>query len=688
MQENNAMRRPVTALLGLILSLVLPLAGASAQPAGFGAPDGAVTVTATPEMDVVTPGSGVFVAVVLDFAETYHAWPNDPKMPPGMEDFMAIPTTLAVGEIAVEGGSSEGVLVGETVWPTPKIYSTAALGVEAELGVYKDRTVVFVPIYLAQRFEGSSVRIPVSIRYQTCDDEVCFPPTTIEKVVELTVTDAETALESEANDPELFRGADYSVFARMASGEGLAQTDTEITEKEITEDGTPAGVPEAAPPQIRFLGLEFDARAGIGLTLLVAVLGFVGGFVLNLTPCVLPVIPIKIMTISSHAATPGKSMVLGLAMAAGIVAFWIVLSLPVVMLAQFTDPSRLFGIWWITAGIGLVILLMGAGLLGLFQINLPQSVYMVNPKADNLWGSFLFGVMTGVLGLPCFGFVVGGLLPAAAVATPDVVVTLFASLGAGMAFPYLVLAAKPGWVNKVPRGGPAGDLVKQVMGLLLFAAAAYFIGSGLIALVAQNPYLGRLLHWWAVALFVVAASLWLIVRTFGITTKPIPRVVVAAVGVLLGGASFLYVSGQTASAREQYEERARLLAEAGGNPGGLALVSGVWLDYSPALLEKAREEGRTVVMNFTAEWCLICQMYKARVLNRDPVRSVLRENGVISITVDLDNDNAPGWDLMAELGQTGIPLLVIEGPGLDQPWLSNSYTSEQVLGALERASGE
>ncbi|MCC5785939.1 MAG: thioredoxin family protein [Phycisphaerales bacterium] len=678
-------RRFFPALLGLMLAILLPAAQSSAQPAGFGAPDGAVTVSAIPERDVVSPGSGIFVAVVLNFAETYHAWPNDPKLPPELEDFLAIPTTLEVGEIRAEGGGEngvEGVLVGETIWPEAKIYSTAALGIEAELGVFKDRTVVLVPLYFTDRAAEGVVEIPISVSYQACDDEVCYRPTTVEKVVELRIAGREEALAADANEPELFQGADSRIFARMASGEGLAPT------AEASDEEAAAATPELAPPPIRFLGFEFEARTGIMLTLLLAVLGFIGGFALNLTPCVLPVIPIKIMTISSHAATPGKSLVLGLAMALGIVAFWVALSLPVVLLAQFTDPSRLFGIWWITVGIGVLILLMGAGLLGLFQINLPQSVYMVNPKADNLWGSFLFGVMTGVLGLPCFGFVVGGLLPAAAVATPDVVITIFASLGVGMAFPYLLLAAKPGLVNKVPRGGPAGDLVKQVMGLLLMAAAAYFIGAGLIALVSGHPYLGRKLHWWAVAIFVIVASLWMVVRTFKITKKPVPRVVFTAIGVLLGGVAYLYVSADTASAREQYLERERLLAEAGGEPGALTLVSGVWLDYSPALLEKARDEERTIVMHFTAEWCLICQVNKRTILDRDPVRSAVREDGIISIVVNLDSDHAPGWDLMAELGQTGIPLLVVEGPGLERPWMSNGYTPEQVLAALGRAKGE
>jgi thiol:disulfide interchange protein len=110
---------------------------------------------------------------------------------------------------------------------------------------------------------------------------------------------------------------------------------------------------------------------------------------------------------------------------------------------------------------------MGIGIMGLFTIQLPAAVYAVNPKAETAWGSFLFGVMTAVLGLPCFGFVAGALLAGAATLPASTVMLVFASIGVGMAAPYLVLSAKPSLLRHLPRTGPASELVKQVMGLLL-----------------------------------------------------------------------------------------------------------------------------------------------------------------------------------------------------------------------------
>jgi len=454
-------------------------------------------------------------------------------------------------------------------------------------------------------------------------------------------------------------------------------------------DGNGAAADEAtsAPPatQRNFFGIPVPRGEGLVGILMLALLSAVGGFILNLTPCVLPVIPIKVMTISQHAGSPGRSLVLGLWMATGVVAFWLGLGLPVAFVSTVTDPSRIFGFWWVTLGIGLLIALMGVGIMGLFSINLPKVAYMVNPKADTAGGSFMFGVMTAVLGLPCFGFVAGALLAGAATLPPLVILVIFASLGVGMAAPYLVLSAKPGWVEKLPRTGPASELVKQVMGFLLLAAAAYFIGSGLIALVADRPWIARQLHWWTVAIFVAIAGLWLIVRTFQITGRPVPRAAFTLLAMAIGAATFAYVIDSTAKARENYQERAAAIAAAEGEG---ELVTTAWINYNPRLLERAREEGYVVVMDFTAEWCLNCKALKAAVLEREPVRSALRTDDVISMKVDLTSTSAPGWGKLQELGETGIPLLVVYGPGLEDRWQSNAYTSGQVMAALERARAD
>lgn len=282
----------------------------------------------------------------------------------------------------------------------------------------------------------------------------------------------------------------------------------------------------------------------------------------------------------------------------------------------------------------------------------------------------MFGVMTAVLGLPCFGFVAGALLAGAATMPTTTVLAVFGGIGIGMASPYLVLSLKPDLVKALPKAGPASDLVKQVMGLLLMAAAAYFIGSGVLAYIGGNeswvaslPWWAKVIHWWTVAGFGSAAGVWLAWRTLKISGKAAPVVSMSLIGLVLLGGGVIAAVKQTEHARHDF-----------------------WVPFTPSVLADSLDRGDVVVLDFTAEWCLNCKTLEAAVLSPDPLGEVLRNSeGLVALKADLTSTKAPGWDKLRALGQTGIPLLVVYGPGADEPWMSNAYTAEQVLDAIERS---
>lgn len=639
---------------------------------GFGTASAKVTevaISAFGSAETVAPGGRFVVAVVLDHGEHLHSWPSVDQ------DVLPMPAFDFAIRTSITPVDPTGMTFGQIQWPEPKPAPVPNLGggpddpATVEMPTYKGRAIAYVPVTLADDASGT-LTLDLEVNVQACDDTACYQPQWETVSVSVVVEEGATMGPFEGDfagfDPQMFTSeATFSPDESPAAGGQGSATDSGGGAKFLGV----IGLPEPGSPS--FL-------------IVTAILGVIGGMVLNLTPCVLPVIPLKVMALSQHAGSPGRSFYLGLWMAIGVVGFWLALAIPVLTVQQFADPSRIFGVWWITGGIGLLIAIMAVGLMGAFNITLPQSVYRINPKADTAWGSFLFGVMTAVLGLPCFGFVIGALLPASANTSDALVLVVFGSMGVGMAAPYLVLAVRPGLLKSIPKAGPGSELVKQVIGLLLLAAAAYFVGSGILALLAEKPHLGKVLHWWVAAIFLAFAGFWLAVRTLQISRKLLPRSVFTVVAILFAAAGFWVAGDQTTQAYDRYQSK--LEAQAASR-GGTFITTG-WNDYSPELLEAAMASDKVVVMDFTAEWCLNCKALKAAVLSKGRVKELLAGEGTIPITVDLTARTAPGWDyLNNELGQTGIPTLAIYGPGLDRPWISNAYTSEQVLAALERAAG-
>lgn len=654
-------------LLAVSFLLILPLP-ALAQ---FGN-EPKVKVTVKPSRPSVSPGDQAVIAVILDHAPGWHTHTNAPVVPKELGDLQPYATEIDI--VAISGARA-----GPIQWPKSHEVPVAGSGGKQVLyAVFDGHAVAYIPLIIDANSSGE-VSLTIGVGYQACDKSVCLmfvEATDPESQFKVSIP-ISAAAPIPPTDSD-FASFDPAVFAAMQEGATPAPAPGPTTPDHPAPNNPTTPIP--APPDHSFLGFihvpAADSAAGLAV---IALLAAVGGLVLNLTPCVLPVIPIKIMTISHHAGTPGKALYLGLAMAAGVVTFWTGLGLIAVLVLGVTDPSIIFGIWWVTFTIGLLIGVMALGLMGLFTFSLPQSVYMLNPRADNAWGSFLFGVMTAVLGLPCFGFVAGALLAGSATLPARVTLIIFAALGVGMASPYLVLSAFPKLVDKIPRTGPASELVKQVMGLLLLAAAFFFSIIGLQILIADQPHLSKVIQWWAVGFASAAAGLWLTYRTLRIASRPIPKVVFAVIGLVIA------VLGIAVAISFDRSERARFARAAAAN-NGTTTDTGPWARYTPARLEAARHANSIIVVDFTADWCLNCLTLKATVLDSAPVQAAIAAPDVVTLTADLSSRQDPGWAFLKELGQVGIPLLVVFAPGSETPdFGANAYTPDMVVQAIEKA---
>jgi thiol:disulfide interchange protein DsbD len=245
--------------------------------------------------------------------------------------------------------------------------------------------------------------------------------------------------------------------------------------------------------------------------------------------------------------------------------------------------------------------------------------------------------------------------------SPATILVVFAAVGAGMAIPYLVLSAFPKLVDKMPRTGPASDLIKQVMGLLLLAAAAYFVGAGLAGLMVTPPEPPNSAYWWVVAVLGASAGGWLLWRTIALSKRPFNRVVFCGLGAFILAVSVLIGLSQTAKGPID------------------------WTYYTPERLATAQKEGKVVVIDFTAEWCANCKTLEALVLNQPGVSKELNAEDVAAIKVDLTGNNEAGNALLKASNRVTIPLLLVYGRDGSVVLNASDYTPQQVIDAINAA---
>ncbi len=403
--------RRLLAVFGVAWALCGATAFASAQI------DTPVTVSAHANAATASPGSHFVIAVVMEHEPEWHSHTNNPVIPRSWGDFPAIPTVVAVTK-------ADHAKVGPVQWPEPHtvFIDLAGTGRPDKYGVFDGHTVIFVPVIVDADAQGS-VGVDIAVTYQACNDTICLRTKTERVHVEVPLGSEATPAPASPD----FKDVDESVFANSAAFQAITVV--------AAQAQPPAPVPGAPVAAVggSFFGIPLPQGGGIAAMALLFVFAALGGLILNLTPCVLPVIPLKIMALTQHAKSPGQTFYLGAWMAAGVVAFWVGIGVPAMLLTSWSDPSQIFARWWVTFGMGVVIAVMAVGMMGLFQFTLPQSVHMINPKADSPGGSFVFGVMTAVLGLPCFGFIAGALLAATATLPKLATLTVYAGIGVGMA---------------------------------------------------------------------------------------------------------------------------------------------------------------------------------------------------------------------------------------------------------------
>ncbi len=619
----RALRR---AWLAVVLGIMLLPAAAAAGglfSTATETPSEPVKVRVLWSQDAARPDDLVALAVVFDIADGFHINADRSQLKPA-GDFNPVPTSVTV--TAADGG----LTVERPRYPRAE--PIEADYVAEPVMSFAGRAVVYLPVMVAPQAAPGSRKVTLKVTYQTCDARTCRFPRDVTLAAAIDVVEAGSAVNP--TNPDIFAG-----FNRRGPATG-------------------GGV------RFDLFGWNFsvDTTGGVGVGLVLMLLvAALGGLLLNFTPCVLPMIPIKIMSLSQSAANRRRCLVLGISMSLGVVFFWLSLGSVIAFVSGFTATSQLFNYPVFTVAVGLIIALMAAGMGGWFSVRPPQFVYRFNPSQESLPGSFALGILTAILSTPCTAPFMGAAAAWAASRHWGITMAVFVAIGMGMALPYLLLSAFPALVSRVPRSGPGSELVKQVMAFFMLAAAAYFIGTGLSSLLAEPPAPPGRSYWWAVMGFCAAAGAWLAWRTWKVTADTGRRVFFTILG---------------------------LLVVAGSLYGGVRLTDRGpidWVYYTPARLEKAFEARKVVLLDFTAEWCLNCKALEQGVLHDPRIVERLKGNDVVAMKVDITGKNPVGRAMLKKAGRLTIPLLVIYDRRGKPVFNADFYTVEQVLAALQEA---
>jgi len=587
------------------------------------AADEAVAVETAWSVGRARPGDAILLAIVADIKKGFHL-NADERQIKSFEDFKPIPTKVSVveapDEITIESPHYPSAV------PFKAQYATG------DLMSYDGRIIIYLPVRLEATAAPGNLDVKLQLQYQACTDTYCLFPKKVALTETLTVAEAGAAV-SKIN-PELFAG--YN--------------------RPMTESAT-AGV------DFDLFGWTFsiNTASGSGLILLLVVAAF-GGMLLNFTPCVLPLIPIKIISLSHVAQNRRQCFMLGLAMFLGVLVFWLALGAMIALVSGFSATNQLFQYPAFTIIVGIVIAIMATGMFGFFSMRLPNFIYMINPEQDTLRGSFGLGILAAILSTPCTAPFMGAAAAWAATQPPWTTLVTFAAIGIGMALPYLVLSASPALVEKMPKTGPASILIKEVMGLFMLAAAAYFIGVGLSAIFSSPLNPPSKLYWWPVMLFSLAAGAWLAVRTLQVASAKKIKATFTALGILViafsaWGAVRLTDQGPVD-----------------------------WVYYTEGKFKAAADERKIIVMVFTAEWCLNCKAMEQGVLHSPAIVTLFKRDSIVPMKVDITGQNPAGKAKLREVGNLTIPLLVIFAPDGRQVFKNDYYTVEQIKKAVARAS--
>ncbi len=649
-----------------------------ASPFGQTSEKPLVSAKLLPQSETIAPGTPFKIALELQHApDAYTYWQNPGG--PGQNT-------------RVEWSLPAGFTVSGPEWPAPQLYHNGPLTSYIFKGTTRGLYTITPPASLQP---GESIALSGQVKTQVCTAKTCNPvtmPVTLDLAVAATpgetsavLADAENALPdpprgwryeiseigeevviamypSPGSNPNLSTVYFYDLgipepvidsqkpqtlekdggvwWLRLplladkslvgTNLRGVLQAENGWLEANAAAANFAIDLPVGAEGQGRPPGLQKPVTQRPYMLLLFA---FLGGLLLNVMPCVFPVIGLKIMGFAKQAHKDRRAVFLhGLAYAAGVLLCFWTLSFLVITMGRGWG-AQLQSEWFLFA-LCHIFMIMSLNMAGVFEVGASVAGATQNLTGnEGLKRSFLTGLLATITSTPCSAPFLGTALAYALSLPPILSLGVFTLMGLGFSFPYLALSLFPNWLKKLPKPGPWMDTFRQAMCFPLFATTAYMFWT-MEAMTEEWQFLMLLF-----GLVLTAMACWLYGKSQKSQVKR-PRasriLFFTALFSLLGG---LWLGHPESESRLQ------------------------WQEWSPEIVSRLREEGRPVYVDFTARWCATCQVNK-RVYKDSEVAELLLDKNVALLKADWTQyDDRITSTLKGEFNKAAVPVTVLYPPG-------------------------
>ena len=550
------------------------------------------------------PGETARLAAQVSIEDGWHLQSNTPSF-----DYL-IPTELFVK-------APQGFFPGDPVYPDHKMWQS---DFETEpLAVYEGDMIILGTVAIPADAEKGPIEVSTTLAYQACDVSVCLPPTEVDRQLVLVVGDP-----GEPTYEDVFAAA---LSARDGGGSG------------------------ARGPSV---------TSASGLALILGI-GWLGGLILNLMPCVLPILSLKVFGLVQTAGQGRRHVtVSALATATGIlVSFWALAALAIA--ARSAGEAVGWGIQFqnpvFVTFLAVVLVFFALNMWGLFEIPMPSFLASGGSGGHGFAGHFGTGLFATLMATPCsapfLGTAVGFALSQPALVT----LAVFTAVGVGMATPYLLLAATPGAARFLPKPGAWMTTLRGVMGFLLAGTVVWLM----YVLAAQiAPASLALLQ---VSLLAIGLCAWLLRELQSSGKKVTAGLGIAACALLAMGIA----------------ERAPAAAA-----GGTSVVSKIdWVTFDETEAQRIASEGGMVFVDVTADWCATCKVNERLVLETDEVAGAFEEHEVVAMKADWTNRDDTIANYLASYGRYAIPFYALYRPGQDPHVFGELLSKKDVIRTLE-----